>query len=314
MTQRTNLFAGTIAAASILVLGACGGSSAGGPGFDGLSPKKAQTQLDRADRALFDNPYDSEALVDRAEALAALGRQDSAMDDAVAATELDPASTEASEMVEKLEQAGAQRPARAAVRVSTETEPADEPQDSEQAQADQEPSEELASTITEEPDEEPTPPAPPVEDLLARADEQIAQGERALALATLIEAIELHPESAAAYRKRAWLHLGDGYLDAAMDDLDQSLAIDPGSAAGHELRGYTAVRMERDEIAEASLTRAIELDTATPNRLLYLGIARTRLKHDGAADALELALSMGGEDWQHRDLASRWLQRARSNR
>lgn len=305
-----------IAAAGLAVLTGCGGgakSSTLGSGFAGLSESRAARQFERADKALFDDPYDAKALLDRAEAHAALGNGEAAMNDAMTALATGERAGNAQKLVDQLEQAGVAVPVSIAVIAAAEDDAPESAQNPALAEEDASETSDTEATETETADSEPADAeTPDIAAMLKQADDQIASGDRTGALVTLTEAISLDESSADAFRKRGWLHIGDGYLDAAFDDLDRSIALDPGSAPSHELRGYASLRAEEFAQAAGFLTRAIELDTATPNRLLYRGVALANLDDASSVEDLELSLAMAGSSWQYREYAERWLERARA--
>ncbi len=95
------------------------------------------------------------------------------------------------------------------------------------------------------------------------------------ALVTLQQARQRFPESALVLTRLAEVYAMLGERDNARVTAEQSLSLDPLSARGHWVLGFTALADFNFNSARQSFQRAIELESADPMGHLGLGLALT---------------------------------------
>lgn len=113
------------------------------------------------------------------------------------------------------------------------------------------------------------------------------------ALEDLDAALRLDPELGAAYLLRADLRLSRGDLQGAREDLTRAISGDSSSAAAWRMRGSLELASGENEAAVADLTRAIELGLSSPGlyydrAMAYAGL----IEKARALDDLHMAIIM----------------------
>ncbi len=93
--------------------------------------------------------------------------------------------------------------------------------------------------------------------------------------------------------KLALIHMSRKQWAAALPDLERAIALFPSYAYAHNLKGIALLKLQRDQAAIVSMTRAVELAPRAGNYLGNLGLA---LQETGrfaeAADCYEQALAL----------------------
>jgi len=73
-------------------------------------------------------------------------------------------------------------------------------------------------------------------------------------------ACQLAPEEAEGWLLRGWAYLNHGQVENALASLEQALHHDPTSAEAYQLRGEALMLLGQNTAAQASFTRAADLD------------------------------------------------------
>lgn len=143
-------------------------------------------------------------------------------------------------------------------------------------------------------------------DLLARADEHIAQGRAQAALPLLERALALQPRHAGCWYKLGVARLELGMLEPAEECYRMALSLEPGHAKANINLGVILQQRGALDEAERCYRAALELDARQSQAWFNLGIVF--LDRGRAADALEyllkaVQLDEGKAQW-HSALAS----------
>lgn len=121
----------------------------------------------------------------------------------------------------------------------------------------------------------PTPTADPqqAKQLVAQGAQKTQKGELQAALQDLDRAIQLNPNDANAYINRGYARHRSGNLGGAVDDYRRAIELNPNSAQAHS--NLSHVRFDQRNYAEAAkeATRAIELKNDLPEARVNLGNA-----------------------------------------
>ncbi|HEY0839971.1 MAG TPA: tetratricopeptide repeat protein [Vulgatibacter sp.] len=140
-----------------------------------------------------------------------------------------------------------------------------------------------------------------------------ANGEIALALEELRQALAFDPESAELHAAAGWLLARTGSLRAAAAEAQRAIRLDPGRWDAHLLLGKVRVVQQRKADAAASLRRAIELAPGEAESYVVLARLLARSGDDVGAEAVARALADvepgNGEAW--RALANAATERGR---
>jgi len=92
-----------------------------------------------------------------------------------------------------------------------------------------------------------------------RAHAYYKQGELDKAIADFTKAIELDPQLAIAYNNRGKAYYKQGEFDKAITDLTKAIELDPAYARAYNNRGFIFEKLGNEEKAEADFTKAKEL-------------------------------------------------------
>ncbi|MEO0511481.1 MAG: tetratricopeptide repeat protein [Planctomycetota bacterium] len=243
-------------------------------------PATARSRYLQADARLFDNPYDIDAALDRAEALADLGRLRPALDDAALALTISPRATRARQVYDRLE-------ARIAVegirpRVSR---PGAEPAQTEPEQV------ELESA----PDPEPAAGVSVFEDAMSRVRVAIGESLYSEALTGLDAALVARPGEPSAVGLRGWTLTRLGRHGEAAQVLE---GLDPRSPRVSLAYAYALLNTGKPGQALDELDRLIERDGPDAVRLMYRGVAKVSLGEPSAVSDLEASLRLAPDEWE----------------
>jgi tetratricopeptide (TPR) repeat protein len=116
-------------------------------------------------------------------------------------------------------------------------------------------------------------------------------------IAEYSQAIQLEPNSAAAYRCRGVAYGRKGDLDRAIADLSQAIRLDPELAPAHYSRGYAYLRMRDLDKAIADFAEAIRLDPSHAKAFSQRGLAYAKKgDFDQAIADLSQAIRLDPED------------------
>jgi serine/threonine-protein kinase len=100
-----------------------------------------------------------------------------------------------------------------------------------------------------------------------------------------------------AYRNRGVAHYHDARYDAALQDFERALALDPGSAKAWLTRGTLFMRTGQTEKALADLDRAVTLDPSEHEALGRRCVVLMRLqRYDAALEDCRRALQLDAFD------------------
>lgn len=99
----------------------------------------------------------------------------------------------------------------------------------------------------------------------------------------LNQAIGRDPFNASLFNNRCWLRvINDDNLELALNDCNESIRIDPRSAAALDSRGLVHLKRGDDAAAEADYTAALAIEPESAHYLYGRGVARLRM---GLSDA-----------------------------
>jgi lipoprotein NlpI len=110
------------------------------------------------------------------------------------------------------------------------------------------------------------------------------KGDFERALADYEQATMLAPGEPRLYVDRGQVYLSTNDHARAMQDFDRAVALKPDLAAALELRGKTNFLLGNLAQAAADLQRGLSIDSTNTSAMLWLHIARLRLKQDDASD------------------------------
>ena len=127
------------------------------------------------------------------------------------------------------------------------------------------------------------------------------------ALDTLTEALELDPESAAAYHARARLRAARGERDAALEDFAKTLELEPTSALAYADRGEMYLASGELDKASRDFSRAIRAAPENAHFQFRRGLVRSEAgDYARAIEDFSGAIERGGQlglAYYHRGLA-----------
>lgn len=115
------------------------------------------------------------------------------------------------------------------------------------------------------------------EALMKETDALVQQAKYAEAIAIVDKAVLQHPKYVALLSYRAAIHKLAGQLDAAVEDAQAALRLDPGHAVAYFALCAVRTRQSRDEEAASDCGRAVELDPANADVYAFHAGALVRL-------------------------------------
>ncbi|MFV0443805.1 MAG: tetratricopeptide repeat protein [Planctomycetaceae bacterium] len=130
----------------------------------------------------------------------------------------------------------------------------------------------VATRATADTSAQPTPATP--EQLQAASARFLKQGNAQLALQALNQAIQLAPESAAGYLRRAELYTSADLKTQAIDDLSKAIELEPRNARSFNTRGYLRMAQNDLEGAVEDYAAAISIDLEYPQPYNNRGLVR----------------------------------------
>lgn len=111
----------------------------------------------------------------------------------------------------------------------------------------------------------------------------------------------------------AGLYFGRGENNNALDEIKQTLAADPNRVTAHNLRGLIYAALGRNQLAEESFQRALQLNPNDPDTLHNYGWFLCQQKRFDPADArFAAALAQPGYREAQRTLLARGVCQARN--
>ncbi len=129
--------------------------------------------------------------------------------------------------------------------------------------------------------------------LLYTGNLQAVEGKYAAALESYDAALELAPDTSAAYANRGSVYYTMDNYAAALDDLNQALALDPQHANAYYYRANVHRATEQTEAALADLDRALESDPGHARAYTSRGLLHHNLgDYSAALDDYSRALQL----------------------
>ncbi len=125
----------------------------------------------------------------------------------------------------------------------------------------------------------------------------LLQEERAAQMADLDEAIEADSQNIPAYQGRAMLRMQQGQTEAALEDMQQLLELNPENSAVVTEAVRALLRLERIDEAEQLLTKALSDQPRGELYRLRAVIYQSQEKTDKALDDLSKALTLDERDF-----------------
>jgi len=104
-----------------------------------------------------------------------------------------------------------------------------------------------------------------VDDLMAQANKAMQKGQPRDAENLLRKAIDAAPNRSDLYALRARARDSSGKFDAALEDANKYIELEPKDAYGYLTRSRIYVSLEKPEMALADATKAIELEPNEPD-------------------------------------------------
>lgn len=148
------------------------------------------------------------------------------------------------------------------------------------------------------------------------AAESVKKNDVKAAIASLDEAIALHPNFALAHYEKGLLLLQQNQLDGALESFVKAIQIKPDYFEAKLNFGFTLLNKKDYEKSEMVFRDVIKQKADVPTAHLYLGMALINLKKiDEAEAALKQAVSLkGGENLAiaHRYLGGIYMQKKRN--
>ncbi len=123
------------------------------------------------------------------------------------------------------------------------------------------------------------------------------KGDLERALADYDQATLLAPGEARLYVDRGQVYLATNDHARAIQDFDRAVGIKPDLAVALEYRGKTNFLLGNVAQAAADLQRALSLDSTNASVVLWLHVARLRLKQDDASDFEAQAARVDSTRW-----------------
>src|SRR5258705_622556 len=124
-----------------------------------------------------------------------------------------------------------------------------------------------------------------------------SKGDFERALADYDQATLLAPGDARLYVDRGQVYLSTSDHARAMQDFDRAVGMKPDLAVALEYRGKTNFLLGNLAQAAADLQRELSLDSANASVVLWLHIARQRLRQDDASDFEAQAAHVDSTRW-----------------
>jgi Tfp pilus assembly protein PilF len=114
--------------------------------------------------------------------------------------------------------------------------------------------------------------------LMNRGKNYLDQGDTSNALNTYREAADLVSNDPDVHLNLANVHLLSGEGDAAVHEADLALELEPQSAAAYFVKGSAFLRLQRPEDAVKALTNSLSIDPGVTAAFFQLGLARMELE------------------------------------
>lgn len=133
--------------------------------------------------------------------------------------------------------------------------------------------------------------------LLDNGRDALEDGEIAIALVRVNDAIEQDPDNLDAYLLRAEVQIANQNYPAAIEDASRAIDLAPDDPRGYFLRGSAYFENFDDANAIADLERTLELDPNQPDALYQLGVAQYDAGDvDAATESFEALLALDDTD------------------
>jgi Tfp pilus assembly protein PilF len=114
--------------------------------------------------------------------------------------------------------------------------------------------------------------------LMNRGKNYLDQGDTSNALNAYREAADLVSNDPDVHLNLANVHLLSGEGDAAVHEADLALELEPQSAAAYFVKGSAFLRLQRPEDAVKALTNSLSIDPGVTAAFFQLGLARMELE------------------------------------